>query len=90
MLTGVKTDISAILNAHPFHTKVCHPTAEKLDCSSSPGFPSDTVEAKGRMVGFGESVVGNAMTFKILMNDTQKIIHRSHVHKIDDSKDPNK
>lgn len=90
MLTGVKTNISAILNVHPFCTEICHPIAKKLDCNSSPSFPSDTVKAKGRMVGFGESVVGNALTFKILTDDTQKIICRSCIHPANDSKDPNK
>ena len=41
-------------------------------------FPSDTAERLGRFVGFGESV-GDALTFKILTDDTQKIIYRSSI-----------
>ena len=40
-------------------------------------FPADTTEALGRFVGIGENV-GNAMTFKILTEES-KVIHRSVV-----------
>jgi len=40
-------------------------------------FPADTTEALGRFVGIGENV-GNAMTFKILTQES-KVIHRSVV-----------
>jgi hypothetical protein len=40
------------------------------------GFPSESPELRGRFVGFSESV-GNAMTYNILTDDTQKVIHRS-------------
>ena len=41
-------------------------------------FPSESVEARGRFVGFAESV-GHALTFRILTDDTKKIIFRSSV-----------
>jgi len=41
-------------------------------------FPSDTAERLGRFVGFGESV-GDALTFKILTDNTQKIMYRSSI-----------
>ena len=42
-------------------------------CDSA-SFPSVTTELKGRFVGFSKHV-SNAMTYKILMEDTRKIIH---------------
>jgi hypothetical protein len=41
-------------------------------------FPSETTERKGHFVGISEHV-GNAMTYKILTDDTNKIIHRSSI-----------
>ena len=41
-------------------------------------FPSETIEGHDHFVGISEHV-GNAMTFKILTSDTNKIIHRSVV-----------
>ena len=41
-------------------------------------FPSDTREGRGRFVGFAENV-GHVMTFKILTDDTKRVISRSHV-----------
>ena len=41
-------------------------------------FPSETIEGHGHFVGISENV-GNAMIFKILTSDTNKIIHRSVV-----------
>jgi hypothetical protein len=51
------------------------PVYYKLDDSD---FPSDSREKRGHFVGISESV-GHAMTFKILMDDTLKVIHRSNV-----------
>ena len=42
-------------------------------------FPSMSNEQSGRFVGISEHV-GHALTFLILTDDTQKIIHRSVVH----------
>ena len=77
VLTGVTTDISAMLNFH-FWEPVYYATADVLKYDSKPGFPSETCEAKGRFVGFGESV-GDILTYKILADDTNKIIYRSYV-----------
>jgi hypothetical protein len=41
-------------------------------------FPSETTERKGHFVGISEHV-GKAMTYKILTDDTNKIIHRSSI-----------
>ena len=51
------------------------PVYYKLDDSD---FPSDSREKRGHFVGISESV-GHAMTFKILTDDTLKVIHRSNV-----------
>jgi len=69
-LTGTTTDISPLLFV-PFWTKVYY----KIDDSD---FPSDSREGSGHMVGIGESV-GHAMTYKILTDDTRKVIYRSNV-----------
>ena len=42
------------------------------------GFPSESREARGHFVGVAENV-GHAMTFKILTDDTKKVIYRSNV-----------
>jgi hypothetical protein len=41
-------------------------------------FPSDSKELRGRWVGVSENV-GHFMTYKILMDDTHRIIHRSNI-----------
>jgi len=51
------------------------PTGDSLSYAHKPGFPCDTAERLGRFVGFGESV-GDALTFKILTDNTQKIMYR--------------
>ena len=43
-----------------------------------PEFPSGSRERRGRFLGIAESV-GHHMTFKILTDDTQKVIHRSTI-----------
>ena len=43
-----------------------------------PGFPSDTEEIKGRWVGFSKNV-GNAMTWKVLNTETDRVLERSRV-----------
>jgi hypothetical protein len=59
---------------------------KKLDDAS---FPSDLREWRGRFVGISEHV-GHAMTYMILTNDTQKIIHQSNVRTALDLLSPNK
>jgi hypothetical protein len=70
VLTGSTPDISPLLRFGWWD-----PVYYKLDDSS---FPSDSREHRGRFVGISEHV-GHAMTYMILTDDTQKIIHRSNV-----------
>jgi hypothetical protein len=58
----------------------------KLDDDS---FPSDLRERRGHFVGISEHV-GHAMTYMILTNDTQKIIHQFNVQTALDPLSPNK
>jgi hypothetical protein len=51
-------------------------------------FPSDSCEGHGHFVGILEHV-GHHMTFKILMDDTKKIIHCSNVHSALSKEDQN-
>ncbi len=69
-LTGNPIDIS-VLFLFFFWEEVYYSNPEH-------GFPSESSEKKGRFVGFGDNV-GDAFTFKILMEDTKKIIYRSNV-----------
>jgi hypothetical protein len=58
----------------------------KLDYAS---FPSDSSERRGRFVGISEHV-GHTMTYMILTDDTQKILHQSNVRTAFDPLSPNK
>ena len=69
-LTGGMVDISILLLFY-FWEEVYYSTLEH-------GFPSETMEKKGCFIGFGDSV-GDAFTFKILTDDTKKIIYRSAI-----------
>ncbi len=69
-LTGSTPDISPILSFQWWE-----PVYYKLDDSA---FPSDSPEARGRFVGIAEHV-GHVMTYKILTDDTKKVIYRSNV-----------
>jgi hypothetical protein len=73
MSTGSTNDISPLLCFHFWE-----PVYYKFDDSD---FPSDSREKHGRFVSISESVesVGHAMTFKILLDDTLKVIHQSNV-----------
>ena len=44
-------------------------------------FPQDTTEGRGHWVGIAEHV-GHIMTYKILTDDTHKVIHRSNVRPV--------
>mmetsp|Transcript_5060 Transcript_5060/g.7746 ORF Transcript_5060/g.7746 Transcript_5060/m.7746 type:complete len:562 (-) Transcript_5060:1187-2872(-) len=57
------------------------PVYYKLDDTT---FPSDSPELRGRFVGISETV-GHTMTYQILTDNTQKIIHRSNVRSALDS-----
>ena len=76
-LTGHTTDIS-ILTQFQFYEPVYYATADALKYEGKPSFPSQSAEGKGRFVGFGESV-GDALTYQVLTDDTQKVIFRSSV-----------
>ena len=69
-LTGITPDISIIL-LFTFYQPVFYANYDQH-------FPSESEERAGYWVGFGEHC-GDAMTHKILDQDTQKIIYRSAV-----------
>jgi len=69
---GSTNDISMLLYFH-FWEPIYFQTGEK------PTFPSESHESRGQFVGFAEHV-GHAMTFKVLTNETQKVLCRSNVH----------
>ena len=48
-------------------------------------FPSESKECHGCWVSVSKNV-GNFMTFKVLMDDTLKVIHCSNIHS---ARDPN-
>jgi len=70
-LKGSTTDISALLRFH-FYQEVYYKVAD------GPTFPSDSREAKGYMVGIAEHV-GHQLTYKVLTDDTRKVIYRSEL-----------
>jgi len=87
-LRGQTPDISSLLQFE-FWEPVYYLTDCKLDYSQKTPFPSGFEEAKGRFVGISENV-GSALTFKILTDDTQTIIHRSSVRTALDPTSANK
>jgi hypothetical protein len=68
--TGSTNNISPLLCFHFWE-----PVYYKVDDSD---FPSDTCEKCRHFVGISETV-GHAMIFKILTDDTLKVIHQSNV-----------
>ena len=72
-LLGVTIDISVLLRFF-FWQEVYYKLSEAE-------FPSKSKEGKGRIVGISEHV-GHALTYKILTDDTQKIIYRSLVRPV--------
>jgi len=52
-------------------------------------FPSGSKEQRGYWVGVSEHI-GSTMMFKILMDDTLKVIHQSHIHTAADPASKNK
>ena len=80
-LEGSMPDISPLL-----HFSFWDPVYYKLDDSD---FPSDSTEGRGHWVGITENV-GHAMTYKILTDDTKKVIYRSNVHSALTKEDRNK
>jgi hypothetical protein len=67
-----------------FYDKVYykHPTTASEDTTS---FPVRLTEKKGYFVGFSKHVV-HALTYKILTDDTQKVLHRSIIHRASDQR----
>jgi len=76
VLLGSTPDISVLLRFFWYQ-----PVYYKLDDTT---FPSDSPELRGRFVGISETV-GHTMTYQILTDNTQKIIHRSNVRSALDS-----
>lgn len=73
-------DISIMLRFH-FYEPVYYRVQE-------PTFPSQSREASGKFIGFSETV-GHAMTFKVLLDETSKILHRSEVRSASKPGQPN-
>ena len=69
-LTGTTVDISPLLRFH-FWQKVYYKAVENT-------FPSESKEGVGYIVGISEHV-GPMMTWKILTNDTLKVLYRSQI-----------
>jgi hypothetical protein len=74
-LTGSTPDISVLLRFH-----WCERIYYKVDDSD---FPSGSLEKLGRFVGIAENV-GHVMTYKILTDDTHKVICRANVRSATD------
>jgi hypothetical protein len=70
MSTGSTNNISPLLCFYFWE-----PVYYKFDNSD---FPSDSCEKRGHFISINNTV-GHAMTFKILTDDTLKVIHRSNV-----------
>ena len=73
VLTGSMPDISMITRF-----KFWDPVYALRDDSQGKEFPSKLNEIKGWFVGFSESV-GHGMTYKILADETNKILYHSHI-----------
>ena len=73
-LEGTTPDVSFLL-----HFSFCEPVYNRID-SSEPdlNFPSSSNEKKGYWVGFVDNQ-GDSLTWRILTEDTQKILIRSGV-----------
>ena len=80
-LEGSTPDISPLLRF-----SFWDPVYYKLDDSY---FPSGSTEGRGRWVGIAENV-GHAMTYKILTDDTKKVIYRLNVRSALTKEDRNK
>jgi hypothetical protein len=81
VLTGSTNDIRPLLQFQWYE-----PVYYMVDDSS---FLSDSHEWRGYFVGITEHHVGHAMTFKVLTDDTKKIIYHSNIHSALDPKSHN-
>jgi hypothetical protein len=70
-LTGITNDTSKFVSGFYFNEPVLYSVDNK--------FPSSSPEQPAHWVGFGTNV-GDELTFKLLTDDTQKIIYHSAVH----------
>ena len=77
LLAGSTPDISALLQFHWYQHVYC--------IEDDASFPSNSREISGRFIDFADRV-GHILTYDILTNDTQRIIHRLHVRTTEDSK----
>ena len=82
VLNGSTPDISPLLQYH-FWEPIYYLIEDKQS------FPSQSQEKLGRFVSISETV-GDSMTFKVLTDDTKKVIHRSTLRSAEDEKDKNK
>jgi hypothetical protein len=80
VLTGSTNDISPLLQFRWYE-----PVYYLVDDSP---YPSDPREKRGYFVGIAEHV-GHAMTFKVLTDDTRKIIYRPNIRSASDPKTRN-
>ena len=81
MLTGQTPDISIIPQLR-YRERVYYRTQD-----ATKRYPNESTERCGFMVGFSETV-GHSITYKILTEDTGKIIHRSRVRRAEDLPNP--
>lgn len=88
VLHGQTPDISEIFQFE-FWEPVYFATGEQLDSINKPSFPSTTHEKAGRFVGFAETV-GDKFCYKVLTDDTQKIIYRSAIRSARDTVEVNR
>jgi hypothetical protein len=86
VLNGVTPDISVIKDTFRFWDHVYILRYESGSEASRRTFPSKSNEISARFVGFSENV-GHSHTFKVLTDDTKKILHRSRLRRADH--DPN-
>jgi hypothetical protein len=75
VLLGITVDVSPLLRFHWYQ-----PVFYAVDDVS---FPSSSHEAMGYFVGISTNM-GHTMTFKVLTEDTHKVIVRSQVRPADD------
>jgi hypothetical protein len=73
-LTGSTPDISGVLRFH-FWQRVYYARVD-------PGFPSESTERTGRIVGISEHI-GNDQCYKVLDDKTKRVMHRSRVRPYD-------
>ena len=79
--TGQHPDISPLLQ-YSFYEPVYYRSYD------DEGFPSESREKKGYWVGIAENI-GNALTYKVLTDDTNKVITRSELRSANDPLTPN-